>query len=268
MKVLFLLINIALCFCIHNCKAQDADSYFNKGLIEYNLGNYKNADSLYTLSLNIQYHADVFFNRAFSRKMLNDYKGYCNDLYETYNLYDIDAEKLFFKHCGKKHITYKTKDNLISDSLNYFFKEIQILSQIIELNSLSRYNNEDSLILAYSIIQNDTVYGIYPKEGTPQYIGGTENHEEDLKTALKSNQIYKEKRDNYPRTSYNMKFVLIINESGDVISVSRISPHPVEDFFPELTKEIENILISVGKYTPAHIGGRKIKCKHVESIWF
>lgn len=73
---------------------------------------YFKADSLYTLSLQLEPHPDAFFNRAACRLIINNKKGYCEDLACAAAMKDNESTELFCKECG-------TRDTLLPHQGDY-----------------------------------------------------------------------------------------------------------------------------------------------------
>ena len=94
---------------------------------------YRTADSLFTLSLELEPHPDAYYNRAVCRRRMNDLKGYCLDLEGAAELNDREAGKLYWKQCAKRDTVYKRENGDTASAKNFDTKEY-ILSY--------RYNND------------------------------------------------------------------------------------------------------------------------------
>lgn len=83
--------------------AQNAKAltYFNEGVANFNAQNYRKADSLFTLSNNLELTSETVFNRAICRGKMADKTGYCTDLVKASSLGENRATQLFLKTCGK-----------------------------------------------------------------------------------------------------------------------------------------------------------------------
>jgi hypothetical protein len=105
--------SIILLFCVWISQfvlAQQRDP----SIILYDRGNaavarkdYRTADSLFTLSLNLAPHPDSYYNRAVCRRQLNNFKGYCLDLNSASLFGDKEASNLYSRQCIKLDTVYK-----------------------------------------------------------------------------------------------------------------------------------------------------------------
>jgi len=100
---------------IKNPKAQ---AFFTNGVEQYESDNYKTADSLFNLSLNIEPSSGAYFYLAISKKKQNDSCGYCENLNKSALQGDKNSYRVYATDCIKKDsVTYKDISN--SDILYY-----------------------------------------------------------------------------------------------------------------------------------------------------
>lgn len=117
---------------------------------------YRTADSLFTLSLNLAPHPDSYYNRAVCRRQLNDFKGYCLDLNSASELGDDESLKLYSKQCIKSDTFYKKISGEPATKADY---------EIVEHLKTYRYNTDfdyeklDSShkIILYKIRRNNEI---------------------------------------------------------------------------------------------------------------
>ncbi len=129
---------------------KNATKYYDQGALAFEKGNYKLADSLFTLSLDFHPFSDAYFNRAVCRQKLGDVKGFCFDIFACSKAGDKEAKKLFWKRCGNQDtIYYEFHGNLDSDSITSAKKEIIESSQYIDHYYYYKYNFKEELIISY-----------------------------------------------------------------------------------------------------------------------
>ena len=120
--------------------------------------NYREADSLLTLSLIFIKNADVYFNRGVSRFYLNDTTGFCDDMsIAAYKYVDINAAKLFNEFCCYKVDTlyYNRNFNKIPTSSGYkYLEEVQHIKNTNNTKARIHERNAKNFLLTM-----DAVYG-------------------------------------------------------------------------------------------------------------
>lgn len=106
---------------------------YDKGNAAFARKDYRTADSLFTLSLNIVPHPDSYYNRAVCRRQLNDFKGYCLDLNSASELGDGESYRLYSKQCVKSDTTYKKISGDLATKADY---------EIVEYLKTYKYNTD------------------------------------------------------------------------------------------------------------------------------
>lgn len=137
MKLRTVLIVLVLCPVLNYSQNEKAMAYYNDAVKFYNSENYKTADSLFTLSLDIMPDRDAYFGRAIARGKMAKRQGYCEDLTESSKRGEEKADSLFLKGCGSIKTTFpKLRDTqspivilsklvtyTLPDSSKRFFKQ-------------------------------------------------------------------------------------------------------------------------------------------------
>ncbi len=96
-----------------------SETLYDKGNAAVKRKDYRTADSLFTLSLNLVPHPNSYYNRAVCRRQLNDFKGYCIDLLAATSFDDLDAKNLYWSHCAKADTLYKKQTEEIANKTDY-----------------------------------------------------------------------------------------------------------------------------------------------------
>lgn len=96
-----------------------------RGIEAMQSGNYRGADSLFSLSLDLFKDPDTYFNRALSRLKLRDSLGFCTDMNEARLLGDTEAEKLYARKCiYTDTVYYDSTYSVTNDLRKCFYYEI------------------------------------------------------------------------------------------------------------------------------------------------
>ena len=159
-------------FCLMAQKGDVSLDYYNKASALLNKKQYRQADSLYTISAKMYPHRDTYFNRAMCRKAMGDKNGFCNDLINAYKLGDQEAYKLFWQECGKSDSTYTDANKKPASKTNYVYKETRRSSKYSGENFYTRYNRTGELLLGYEIENSDTLYFSGKELKKAEYPGG------------------------------------------------------------------------------------------------
>jgi TonB family protein len=120
-----------------------ADKNFNKGTKAYQSGNYKEAVSLYTLSINEGPSSNSYFNRALAYFKLGDSCNFCSDVKKASNLGDKESKNLYSQYC-----IYTLVNNNLPDSIKLKYKyadHLEITHEICASDSTIAviFKNED-----------------------------------------------------------------------------------------------------------------------------
>lgn len=142
-------------------------NYYSQGIDLMKSEKYKEADSIFTLSLNSFKNENVYFNRGFSRIMLKDTIGFCDDMNFAANRYfDPEAEKYFNKFCCSKVDTvFFNKKRMVTNEPKYRYYEI---TQVLKYKSLTLGTFHDikstSTNMSVDFGMNDELLGAYGKQ--------------------------------------------------------------------------------------------------------
>lgn len=103
------LLFVALCYQAQ--PKSKAVKLYDAGNSAFAKNDYRKADSLFTLSLDLEPHPDAYYNRAVCRRKLGDSKGYCMDMGAASRIGDNEAYKIFWKQCAKLDTVLTPKEN-------------------------------------------------------------------------------------------------------------------------------------------------------------
>lgn len=175
MKRFFLL---AILFFLNECVFSQAKTksveLYDLGNIAYANKDYKKADSLFTLSLELERYPDTYFNRAASRKKLNDISGYCLDMLNASHMFDAEAEKLFNKDCIKIDTIFSKEGDRPAKIADFEIAEIYTSYAYKSNVDYEKYDKNSNLIRAYELINLDTLYHHNDNASDPEFPGGNE----------------------------------------------------------------------------------------------
>lgn len=124
-------------------QSNEAERLYQEGVKQSNVKKYEAADSLFTLSANLEPHPDTYFNRAAIRSRLNNKKGYCEDLACAAAMNDVESLDLFCKECGKADTSFNNNGLLQSWQAAY---TVTYTSIHFVNNLIGRYNAKKRLI--------------------------------------------------------------------------------------------------------------------------
>lgn len=214
---------------------QSLDNY-NEGLRMFNQGNYRAADSLFTLSVNLSPHPDTYYNLALTKHHLLDTCGFCNNLKAASAYGDAEAWRLFILNCSK-YDTIKYTEVLYKDTLfysvkttsicssekshQYFLKDFnsgKITSFFINDNSSSKANKKKEVIKETPVdIKKLPAYSFVCDivDQLPQFPGGESSRIRFLTDNLKYPQEAKE--NGIQGTVY---LELFIDSGGQIVSIN------------------------------------------------
>lgn len=232
---------------IHAQKKDKSIVLYDQGNLELTKKNYRVADSLFTLSLNISPHPDTYFNRAACRRKMNDFKGYCQNIGGAASYMDKEALSIYYKECCKVDTIITLNESANSK------KEIKSIEFVTtykynENLDYEKYDRDSTLLVSYYIYNKDTIY----KSGSDVKLAAFQEEDD-----LLFNFIRKTNFSDWIKTNHyigKLMLSLIIDEYGKVIDVKAIQTINNE-FETGLIKELYGISNSV----PANMSGRNIK---------
>ena len=255
-KILLLLSLFITGCCLAQSKSK-AIKLYDAGNAAFAVKDYKTADSLFSLSLELEPHPDSYYNRAMCRRKMNDFKGYCVDLGGASNMGDKDSYNLFWKDCAKTD-TLLTPKGIEKPSISNF-KLAEFITTYRYNNNIEheKYDEESSLLLSYFIKDQDTIY----RDGHEIKAATFQSDDSLLFDFIKKTKFADWVQTNH--MSGKIILTLIINESGkiDNIAVLRSIKNEFED---GLIKELYNLPSA----KPATIADKNVKYQKVLSIIF
>lgn len=227
---------------------------YDQGNSELAKKNYRTADSLFTLSLNISPHPDTYFNRAACRRKMNDFKGYCEDIGGAASYRDKEAIGIYYKECCKIDTIITTNTSPEEGIKNIEFITTYQYNQNLDYE---KYNQDSTLLISYYIYNKDTIY----KSGAD--ITHARFEEND---SLLIDFIQKTKFADWIKTNHfvgKLLLTLIIDEHGKVNDIKVIQTLNNE-FESGLIKELYGLPNSI----PATMLTRNVKSQKTVSIIF
>lgn len=233
-------------------KNDASKKYYDKANIAFAKQDYKLADSLFTLSINLLPHPDSYYNRAVCRRKLNDAKGYCLDLLSASNLGDNESEKLYWKQCAKADTVYKMKDGNIAAASSYDYVEY---TTTYNYNNDFEYEKKDTaknIVLAKERKNNILYYTPCIEVQAPYYKYGEVAFLNFVKDSF--NIIQQIKKQNIATV---IVFSLLSDENGNIKSIE-LEDGENNDF----TLQVKNALFKISPLVPAYHNNRAVKLKN------
>jgi len=241
-------------FMLQTLMAQQKDNsviLYDKGNASFARKDYRTADSLFTLSLNIAPHPDSYYNRAVCRRQLNDFKGYCLDLKSASWLGDRESSKLYFRQCIKTDTVYKKNGEKVDKTDFEFIEFVKSYKYNLDFE-YSKHDTSGKCILSKKRIDNILFYASSEEVTNSMYKGSIDSLINYIKTLPRYINNIKEK--NFSSYSY---LTLSTDENGKVLEVK--GNLLKED---EGEKEIKKILIEMPNWSPAIYNGKSVKFVH------
>jgi hypothetical protein len=236
-----------------------AFKYYEKGLKAFNEGNYKMADSLYTISQIIKQHPDTYYNRALTRAALNDPQGYCEDICAAATMGDKECDTIFRKECGTADTIYTTTDNKPATRLKHQFFSVIYQSDYKNANIAVKFDTKGKFVDVVKLDAPDSSK-VPMGEIQPEFPGGID----ELKAFVKA-------KTKMPLETKNKKI------SGQVLvkfTVNRMG-YPENIFIandipkcPECSKEAVRVISSMPRWKPGAYNGKTVKCKYKIPVSF
>lgn len=237
----------------------------NEALINYNLGvaaftkeDYKNADSLFTLSLSKQEHIETYYKRALCRKNLANFNGYCVDLGSAYALGDPIAQELYWKECAKADTIFKNNGSVVKN--DEYFETVEFIYTFAYNGNMKydKYNSLGKLLVSFIRLGNDTLYQKSAEVEDPQFRKGLMEFDNYIYQSTKFGKYVKKKKING-----RAKLSMVIDEVGKIINVDVLAASK-DGLADTLAKELMYSPI----WQPAFFKGRYVKYQLTLDVYF
>jgi len=228
--------------------------YFNLAVKNYNAQNFRQADSLFSLSVKLDPSAETFYNRALCRGKMANKNGYCLDLAKATELGEQKAIKLFCRSCGKIDTTYK-KIDITNKSTKLFYKTVSCRygdSIIYSITTKYWPNNPATTrrdTNLYRSSSNPEVFTIV--ESQPEFPGGIPALMKFVKNNISTPDVLIK---NELVGKVYLRF--IVNEDGSVTSIEVMKG--IEGC-SECDEEAMRVLSMMPLWKPAIMQGRPVK---------
>lgn len=235
-------------FCLAQPKSK-AVKLYDAGNIAFAAKEYRRADSLFTLSLNLEPHPDAYYNRAVCRRKMNDFKGYCLDLEGATSLNDQEAAKLYWKQCAKRDTIYKKTHGDSASPKNFDFKECIVSNKYNTDFLYDKHDKEGRTILSKARIDNVVFYRACKEVNGAAYKG----HKDSLIKYIKIQTDFMEKVEKNHWAGMTMLDIRV-NEKGKVTYVKGLDGNR-DASIDELTR----ILLAMPEWEPATFQERPVQ---------
>ena len=172
MKNILLIVLIFASVKLISQTKDQALEFYDAGNAAFKKNNFKAADSLFTLSLQLRPSPDAYYNRAQCKRKFRDMQDYCIDMESAANMDDIQAKRLFWKGCAKMDTILKKANNSAANASDYETAEF-IFRYTFNTNlEYEKYDHENNSVLFYEVINKDTIYKRCDEVSEAAYPGG------------------------------------------------------------------------------------------------
>lgn len=252
---------------------------FVLGSQQLELGNFKQADSLFSMALCSFKNENIYVNRGIARLCINDTIGFCSDMDIASNKYlDKEAEKMFNIVCCNKVDTfyYDKKMNPVSKEKYKYYEVIQehkykksIVGKIHGVNAVNHIPSFDfgcdQDLLNVKVRPTDIV-GMYELVDSVKYFYYADeraiidfNHIPDYKNMKEQistffNQKYPDIKVKNGVNKISIYFHIYISEKGMVTFVKYLGTFPEINLFDkseEFIADVEKYIKNYPKVTPS-----------------
>lgn len=269
--------------------------YFIKGSESYINSNYREADSLFTISIDRFESQQAYFNRAISRLELNDFEGGCSDLkIMSDGFYDEESTQLFNLNCCHEIDTvyYNSKFELVESKKYRYYKISKILkysddttATIHKKNAklfapvafigdmsdfLTATGKTTDIFAKYYLLNEENIYThIYQQRPVCYSIEEKEKFTKKVYNYLKR----KYPQIQAPKEANNISLMvnLIMNPKGEIIEVSDFQFNPNIALGPKTTsfkEDIHEIFINTPRNKPIKFNRKAVYYEFVYRIVF
>lgn len=231
---------------------------YDRGNAAFSRKDFRTADSLFTLSLNLAPHPDSYYNRAVCRRQLNDFKGYCLDLNSASDMGDKESEKLYWVQCAKADTIYKKNAIDIATKEDY---------EIVEYVTSYKYNTNfeyikcdtaNNPILSKIRRDNEIIYKNCKDVEGAKYVGGVDSLIAFVKTNTDFSKLVQQNK--LIGATY---FMVETDEKGKVKDVKNTN-NDKDEAITELIKG----LLNTPNWTPAIYGNKAVKYQTIISVCY
>jgi len=232
--------------------------YYELGLKAFNDKQYKKADSLYSLSLNIKMHPDTYYNRALTRMKLNNKQGYCEDICRAATMGDRESDTIFRTDCGSADTAYFDADNKPASRAKHSHFSVVYQSVYPKGNFIVTYRKKAPFpeVNTYTL----SPINVSADEVFPEFNGGAEA----LKAYLAKNiKLPAEVTTKAVSGQVYMNFV--VNRLGYLENISVVKGI---DKCAACNKEAVRLVSSMPRWKPGVLKGKTEKCSYNLPISF
>lgn len=228
---------------------EESEQFFKKGSKAFRRGDYKKADSLFSICLSIYPNAEFYRSRALSRKGFKNYDGFCDDLVFALKYGDTESGNEFDHECVVGNTFYldsmmkKTTEENSYVNLNFIKYKYRNQQEYFKKSK----NNE--LIEGYRVKDSDTLfYYLLP--------ANKNNYSSEIMELITyvSNNIHYPQSEFISGISGTVYTEIVINESGKIIKTEILYSPSVA-----LANETKRVLNNAPYILPFRKNGRFVK---------
>lgn len=248
-KKIFLVYSLSACQLFFAQQRPLSVILYDKGNAAISRKDYRTADSLFTLSLNLEPHPDSYYNRAVCRRQLQDFKGYCLDLLSAIEYGDRESKGLYWKQCATADTIYKKNNGEFATKSDY--ESVEYVKSY-KYNTNFEYEKCDTAgapIIAKIRKNNEIIYRNCREVNAAKYIGGVDSLIYFLKT--QTDVLGQVKKNNLAGAVF---ISVIIDESGKIKELKNTGGQT-----DEAVTELLKGLMNTPNWKPADYGDKNVR---------
>jgi len=243
--------------------AQSSDTslvFYEKGVDAFSAKAYRLADSLFTVSIKLHPHPDTYYNRATNSLILNNKKGYCQDLGYAGGMHDREAHEEFRKRCGSADTTFTDQTNAPATRAHHAFYSVNYSMKNSDSSICAKYDHSNKLI-GFNKVANvlpDSI--VAAPKSLPQFPGGNQSMNDFISKTL---QVPKEAKDK--NLSGDMLVRVVVNTWGYLENIEVLEGLGA---CMSCDKEVVRVISNMPQWISAKVKGKPVKSNYAIPVTF
>jgi len=248
-------------------KSSTGIELFNSAAGYLSAGQYKMADSLFTLALEAgAKNMDTYFDRALARQKLGNSCGSCVDMLCAAALGDREANSLFWKNCRNPELTCEKNVRVVIEDTVATITDFDPVSNTKRMHLIRKIKGLSHSYLIHAdgkvdtIPLNDSIYDLISLQEPPEFPGG----DAEMFSFLQGYIYYPnyEKEHNIQGKVFT---TFVVDRDGSVTDVALYKG--VKDG-EGLTAEALRVVKLMPKWKPGKKDGKNVKVRFILPITF
>ena len=149
-----------------------AAKYYESAVQHYQYQKFRQADSLFSLSIDTEPHAEAFLSRGICRLELKQDSLACSDFGHAALLHDKDAAAHFCTLCGRIDSNFFDARGRKAPRNNYLYYSLKLAYGKSSLRKVVKYTRDNKVIYVMSFDSLQLTKGKSIKDKAPEFKGG------------------------------------------------------------------------------------------------